>query len=77
VELAQAIANLPAGGVTPQPVQVGNEWVIVKLDARRPTQTPAFEEAKADIRTQLEALALQKAGADLGVSLLKGATIQQ
>jgi parvulin-like peptidyl-prolyl isomerase len=77
VELAQAITNLPVGGLTAQPVQVGNVWAIVKLDAKRPTQVPGFDQAKAGIREQLEALALQKAGADLGASLLKGARVQQ
>lgn len=77
VELAQAIAKLPVGGVTPQPVQVGNVWAIVKLNAKRPTQTPTFDQTKAGIREQLQALAAQKAVSDLSASLLKGATIRQ
>jgi len=55
----------------------GNEHVIVKLDAKRPTQVPAFDQAKETIRQQLEALALQKASAQLVSAQLKGASIQQ
>jgi parvulin-like peptidyl-prolyl isomerase len=77
VALAQTVSQLPVGGMTPQPVQVGNAWVIVKLDAKRPTQVPAFDQAKDRIRQQLQALALQKAAADFTAAQVKGATIQQ
>lgn len=75
--LAQTIANLPVGGMTPQPVQVGNVWVIVKLDAKRATQVPAFDQAKVTVRQQLQVLAVQKAAAQFTAAQLKGATIQQ
>lgn len=77
VALAQTISQLPEGGVTPQLAQVGNAWVIVKLDAKRPTQVPTFDQAKDTIRQQLQALALQKAAADFTAAQIKGASIQQ
>ncbi|MDR6498864.1 hypothetical protein J2785_002009 [Burkholderia ambifaria] len=49
----------------------------MKLDAKRPTQVPAFNQAQAAIRQQLEALALEKASAQFVGGLLKSATIQQ
>ena len=75
--VAQAITRLPAGGVTTEAIAVGNGRVIVKIDAKRPTQVPTFDQAKQTIRQQLEGLALEKAGAQFAAGLLKNATIQQ
>ncbi|PMS17295.1 peptidyl-prolyl cis-trans isomerase [Paraburkholderia rhynchosiae] len=75
--VAQALTRLPVGAVTPAPVTVDNLRVIVKLDAKRPTQVPAFDEAKDTIRQQLQAIALEKAAAQFSGQLLKGASIQQ
>lgn len=75
--LAQTIAKLPVDGMTPQPVQVGNVWLIVKLEAKRATQIPAFDQAKDAMRQQLQALALQKAAAQFTAAQIKGASIQQ
>ncbi|RKT25640.1 parvulin-like peptidyl-prolyl cis-trans isomerase protein [Paraburkholderia sp. RAU2J] len=75
--LAQTISKLPVGGATPLPVQVGNVWVIVKLDAKRPTQVPAFDQAKDAMRKQLETLAMEKAAAQFTGNQLKNASIQQ
>lgn len=79
--VAQTITQLPAGGVTPQPVVTGPASnaprVILKLDARRPTQVPSFDQAKDTIRQQLQALALEKAAAQFTSTLMKNATIQQ
>ncbi|WP_345817639.1 peptidyl-prolyl cis-trans isomerase (plasmid) [Paraburkholderia sp. PREW-6R] len=79
--VAQAITLLPPGGVTPVAIRLGAEnnapRVIVKLDAKRPTQVPGFDQAKDTIRQQLQALALQKAAVQLTGRLLKDATIQQ
>lgn len=81
LEVAQAITQLPAGSVTPVAIPVGQGKsalrVIVKLDAKRPTQVPTFDQAKDTIRQQLQALALEKAAAQFTGALLKGATIQQ
>ena len=57
--IAQTVAQLPSGAVAPQPVLVGNNLVIVKLDARRPMTVPPYEEMQATIRAQLESAARQ------------------
>ncbi|MFP6560599.1 peptidyl-prolyl cis-trans isomerase [Paraburkholderia sp. B3] len=75
--LAQAIVQLPVGGITPQPVQVGTAWAIVKLDAKRPTQIPAFDQAKDTVKQQLQTLALQKAAAQFTAAQVRDATIRQ
>lgn len=67
--LAQALAQLPRGGVTPAPLVVDNARVLVKLDAKRPTEVPAFDQAKAAIPRQLEMVALEKAAARLVYAL--------
>lgn len=77
VAIAQALEKLPVGAVTPESIAVDNARAIVKLDAKRPTQVPAFNQAQATIRQQLEALALEKASAQFVGGLLKSATIQQ
>ncbi|WP_175948629.1 foldase protein PrsA [Burkholderia pyrrocinia] len=79
--VAQAITQLPVGGVTPESILLGNDTngprAIVKVDAKRPTQVPTFDAAKATIRQQLQALAIEKASANFVGGLMKGATIQQ
>lgn len=77
VAIAQAVEKLPVGAVTPESIPVDGARVIVKLDAKRPTQVPAFNATKTTIQQQLQALALEKASADFVGSLLKSATIQQ
>jgi len=79
--VAQAIMQLPAGSVTPAPIATGEGSnamrVIVKVDAKRPTQVPSFDQAKDTIRQQLQALALEKAAAQFTGDLMKHAAIQQ
>lgn len=75
--IAQALVQLLPGGVTPVPIVVDNARVLVKLDAKRPTEVPAFDQAKAAIRQQLQTVALEKAAANLVAGLLKDARIQQ
>ncbi|KVD16054.1 peptidylprolyl isomerase [Burkholderia ubonensis] len=77
VAIARALEKLPIGAVTPESIPVDGARAIVKLDAKRPTQVPAFNQAQATIRQQLEALALEKASAQFVGGLLKSATIQQ
>jgi parvulin-like peptidyl-prolyl isomerase len=77
VAIAHALEKLPVGAVTPESIPVDSARAIVKLDAKRPTQVPAFKQTQATIREQLEALALEKASAQLVGGLLKSATIQQ
>ncbi|CRY44820.1 peptidyl-prolyl cis-trans isomerase [Burkholderia pseudomallei] len=77
VAIAQALEKLPVGAIAPESIPVDGVRAIVKLDAKRPTQVPAFNQAQATIRQQLEALALEKASAEFVGGLLKSATIQQ
>ncbi|MGF6605032.1 peptidyl-prolyl cis-trans isomerase C [Paraburkholderia sp. GAS448] len=78
--VAQAITQLPAGGVTPAAIPAGPGTsalrVIVKLDAKRPTKVPTFDEAMDTMRQQLQALALEKAAAQFAGDLMKNAVIQ-
>ncbi|KVR38198.1 peptidylprolyl isomerase [Burkholderia ubonensis] len=79
--VAQAMTQLPVGGVTPQSIALGNDMngprAIVRVDAKRPTQVPSFDAAKATIQQQLQALAVERASAEFVGGLMKGATIQQ
>ncbi len=75
--VAEAVIRLPAGGVTPVPIVVNNLRVIVKLEAKRATQVPAFDEMKDTIRQQLQAVAFNKAGARFVGGLMKTAAIQE
>ena len=79
--VAQAVTTLPIGGVTAEAIPVtvgrGTQYVILKLDAKRPTQVPTLDQAKSAIKEQLTALALQKAAAQFTADLMKSATIQQ
>ncbi|WP_175891657.1 peptidylprolyl isomerase [Burkholderia cepacia] len=77
VTIAKAIEKLPVGAVTPDSILVDGAWAIVKLDAKRPTHVPSFNQAQATIRQQLQSLALEKASAQFVGGLLKNATIQQ
>ncbi|MGS0893260.1 peptidyl-prolyl cis-trans isomerase [Burkholderia stagnalis] len=79
--VAQAMVQLPIGGVTPESIALGNDIngprAIVKVDAKRPTQVPTFDAAKPVIQQQLQVLALEKASAQLVGALLKDASIKQ
>ncbi|KVZ28754.1 hypothetical protein WL14_04900 [Burkholderia cepacia] len=48
--IAQTLDKVPVGAVTPESITVDNARAIVKLDAKRPTQVPAFNQAQATIR---------------------------
>lgn len=75
--LAQALTSLPIGGVTSQPVQAGNMWIVAKLDSKRVMRVPPFDEAKGSIRNQLQAQLQAHAVTQLTGSLLRAAAVQQ
>ncbi len=75
--LAEALVKLPQGGLTREPVQVGDAYWIVRVDDKRPTQVPAFDQAKDTLRQQLEQVALEKATAQVVADLIRNARIQQ
>lgn len=75
--LAREIAALPQGGVSAVPIEAGNQRYIVKVDAVRPTQVPAFDAAKPAIKQALEAAELERATVQVVGGLLKTAKIVQ
>ncbi|MDR6413266.1 UNVERIFIED_ORG: parvulin-like peptidyl-prolyl isomerase [Burkholderia sp. 1595] len=75
--LAEALVKLPQGGVSSAPVQIGDAFWILRVDEKRATQIPQYDQIKDALRKQLEQLALQKATAQVVVDLMKNARIQQ
>jgi parvulin-like peptidyl-prolyl isomerase len=75
--LAEALVKLPKGAVTSAPVQVNDNWWIVRVDDERPTQIPAFDQSKDMLRRQLEQAAQLKAATALVLDLTKQAHIEQ
>ncbi|WP_354678175.1 peptidyl-prolyl cis-trans isomerase [Cupriavidus plantarum] len=75
--IAQAIASLPEGAVTPAPIALGDRRYVIKVDAVRPTQIPSFETAAPGIRQALQAQALERATLSLVTGLLSKAKITQ
>jgi parvulin-like peptidyl-prolyl isomerase len=75
--LAEALVKLPQGGVSSTPVQVGDAFWILRVDEKRATQVPQYDQIKDALRKQLEQVALQKATAQVVVDLMKNAKIQQ
>jgi len=75
--LAREIAALPAGGVSAAPVEAGSQRFIVKVDAVRPTQIPAFDAVKPAIKQALETAELERATVQVVGALLKNAKVVQ
>ncbi|WP_206957415.1 peptidylprolyl isomerase [Trinickia acidisoli] len=75
--LAEALVKLPQGAVSSAPVQVGNAFWILRVDQMRPTQIPTFDQSKAQLRKELEQVAVAKATAQVVTDLVKGAHIEQ
>lgn len=75
--LAQAIVQLPEGGVSAAPVAWNNARYLVKLDQVRPTQVPKYDDVKAALRQMQEAQELERATAALVVELVRNAKIEQ
>ncbi|WP_321818816.1 MULTISPECIES: peptidylprolyl isomerase, partial [unclassified Paraburkholderia] len=73
--LAQAIAQLPSGAVTPQPLHIGNVYVIARLDAKRSTEVPDFTKSKETLRLQLRNAEAQKAAIEFSRQQLNEAKI--
>jgi peptidyl-prolyl cis-trans isomerase C len=49
-QILQALRLLNKNEFSKKPVQIGNAWVIVKLDDKRAAKIPSFEEAKNQLR---------------------------
>ena len=75
--LAEALVKLPQGAVSSEPVQVGKGFCILRVDQMRPTQIPTFDQSKAQLRKELEQVAVAKATAQVVTNLVKSAHIEQ
>ncbi|MGK4845889.1 hypothetical protein, partial [Salmonella enterica] len=65
------------GAISANPVEVGNQRYIVKVDAVRPTQVPAYDSVKPAIKQALETAELERATVQLVGGLLKTAKVVQ
>ncbi|AKM30241.1 hypothetical protein AB870_09200 [Pandoraea faecigallinarum] len=75
--IAEALVKLPKGGVSAEPLKVGDQFWILRMDDRRATQIPKFEDSAPLLRKQLEQVAMEKATAQVIGELVKNARIQQ
>ncbi|MFT0734901.1 peptidyl-prolyl cis-trans isomerase [Ralstonia wenshanensis] len=75
--LAREIVVLQPGAISANPVEVGNQRYIVKVDAVRPTQVPAYDSVKPAIKQALETAELERATVQLVGGLLKTAKVVQ
>ncbi|WP_212085281.1 peptidylprolyl isomerase [Burkholderia ambifaria] len=75
VEMARAVVALHPGEYTKAPVSVGNELVLVKLDATQPTSVPAYDQVRDTLRASMQAQAQGDAFDALVESLARHATI--
>ena len=49
-QLASALTSLAKGQVSPAPIQMQQGWYLIKLEDKRSTKPPTFEQAKPAIR---------------------------
>jgi peptidyl-prolyl cis-trans isomerase C len=75
--LAQAVSKLSENQVTDSPILVGNLRVVAKLDQKRTTIVPTYEDIKGGIRKSLELVARKQELDRLVKSLTEHAVIQQ
>ena len=75
--LAREISTLQVGATSAAPVETGNQRFIVKVDAARPTQVPAYDTARPAIKQALEAAELERATVQVVGGLLKTAKVIQ
>jgi peptidyl-prolyl cis-trans isomerase C len=70
-QIADALATLSKGQVSPAPIQMPQGWYLVKLEDKKSSKPPTFEQAKAAIRNGL----MQKKQFEFLAQLRQGATI--
>ncbi|RKT13467.1 parvulin-like peptidyl-prolyl isomerase [Paraburkholderia sp. RAU2J] len=54
VPLAQVIATMKAGEVTSAPVRAGDSYIVARLDDRRDTVIPSYDEAREPMRKAMQ-----------------------
>ncbi|AXW08980.1 hypothetical protein CJO82_23555 (plasmid) [Ralstonia solanacearum] len=75
--LAREIAALAVGATSTAPIEVGSQRYLVKVDAARPTQVPAYDVVKPAIRQALETAELERVTVQVVGGLLKQAKVVQ
>jgi peptidyl-prolyl cis-trans isomerase C len=75
--LAEALVKLPQGAVSDAPLEINGMYWILRVDQKRPTQVPPFDQAKDALRKQLEQVAAAKATTEVVSGLMRNAHIQQ
>jgi peptidyl-prolyl cis-trans isomerase C len=72
--VAQAVEKLSPGAMSGA-IAVGERWGIVRLEAKRPTKVPSFEEAKGALADILAARELERVTTELVTTLVGKAKI--
>ena len=75
--VAREMSTLAVGAYSAAPVEAGSQRYIVKLDAARPTQVPAYDSAKPAIKQALETAELERVTVQVVGGLLKQAKVVQ
>ncbi|MGA4047919.1 peptidylprolyl isomerase [Ralstonia nicotianae] len=75
--VAREISTLQPGAISAAAVEAGSQRYIVKLDAMRPTQVPAYDAVKPSIKQALETAELERATVQVVGGLLKTAKVVQ
>ncbi len=75
--LAREIATLAVGAASTAPVEVGSQRFLVKVDAVRPTQVPAYDTVRPAIKQALETAELERVTVQVVGGLLKQAKVVQ
>jgi peptidyl-prolyl cis-trans isomerase C len=70
-QIASVLTTLSKGQVSPVPIQMPQGWYLIKLEDKRASKPPTFEQAKAAIRNGL----MQKKQFEFLSQLRQGATI--
>ncbi len=75
--LAREIATLAVGAASTAPVEAGSQRYLVKVEAARPTQVPAYDTVRSAIRQALESAELERVTVQVVGGLLKAAKVVQ
>lgn len=75
LSVAQAIVALKPGEIS-RPLPVPGAWVLLRLDAQRPTVIPDYAQAAPALRKAATAKGAEEAGRTLGEKLLRNARIE-
>lgn len=69
----RAISSLPKGALTASPIELNGQWVVLRLDDKRPFVVPQYEETLPQLRQAL----VQQRRMQLLEQLAKSARIEQ